>query len=125
VLVAAERSYLGGNANAYAILPGEGLIAAITLAELWIGIHLADNATRADARRTELERIRARFDVVAFGEPEAEAHGRLFAQLRAAGRMIGERDLQIAATAIANGHDLITLNVREFERIPGLAVRTL
>jgi predicted nucleic acid-binding protein len=43
--------------------------------------------------------------------------------LTASGQMIGERDLQIAATAIASGHELMALNLREFERIPGLTLR--
>jgi predicted nucleic acid-binding protein len=29
----------------------------------------------------------------------------------------------IAATAIANRHELLTLNRHEFERVPGLALR--
>lgn len=45
--------------------------------------------------------------------------------LRRAGTPIGERDLMIAATALANGHDVLTANVREFERVPGLRVVTL
>lgn len=28
----------------------------------------------------------------------------------------------VAATAIAHGYDVFTLNVREFERVPGLIV---
>lgn len=36
--------------------------------------------------------------------------------------MIGAADLMIAATALANGHAVMTNNVREFERVPGLEV---
>ena len=35
---------------------------------------------------------------------------------------IGERDLQIAATALVHGHEVLTRNVRDFARIPGLKV---
>ena len=34
--------------------------------------------------------------------------------------MIGDRDLQIAVTALSLGYDLATLNVREFQRVSGL-----
>jgi predicted nucleic acid-binding protein len=36
--------------------------------------------------------------------------------------MIGAHDLQIAAAGLALGHDLATLNAREFDRISGLVV---
>lgn len=36
------------------------------------------------------------------------------------GEMIGLHDLLIAATALANGHAVATLNRKDFERIPGL-----
>jgi len=36
--------------------------------------------------------------------------------------MIGERDLQIAATALVHGHTVLTRNVREFALVPGLSV---
>jgi predicted nucleic acid-binding protein len=34
--------------------------------------------------------------------------------------MIGDRDLQIAVTALSLGYELATLNVREFQRVTGL-----
>jgi tRNA(fMet)-specific endonuclease VapC len=58
-----------------------------------------------------------------FSALEAREFGRLFAELRSQGQLIGERDLQIAATALANGHELMTRNAREFARVPGLLVR--
>jgi predicted nucleic acid-binding protein len=39
--------------------------------------------------------------------------------------VIGAHDLQIAATALADGHEVVTVNEREFGRIPGLVVRKL
>jgi predicted nucleic acid-binding protein len=38
------------------------------------------------------------------------------------GLMIGPHDLQIAAAGLALGHDVATLNVREFQRVSGLRV---
>jgi predicted nucleic acid-binding protein len=42
--------------------------------------------------------------------------------LSSAGRPLADADLQIAATAIRYGLELVTGNVRHFGRIPGLAV---
>ncbi len=65
------------------------------------------------------------FPVLPFGADEALIRAELFEALRRDGLVIGERDLQIAATAVARGHSLLTGNVREFERIPGLTVLPL
>jgi predicted nucleic acid-binding protein len=43
--------------------------------------------------------------------------------LAAAGQLIGDRDLLIAATALTHGYDLLTNNLRDFARVPGLRVR--
>ena len=54
---------------------------------------------------------------------EAAPH---YAQIRAhwqrKGTPIGPNDLWIAAHALATGRTLVTNNVREFKRVPGLAV---
>ncbi|MDQ3080998.1 MAG: type II toxin-antitoxin system VapC family toxin, partial [Gemmatimonadota bacterium] len=42
--------------------------------------------------------------------------------LRAAGRMIAPNDFWIAASALAHGLTVVTGNVREFDRVPGLSV---
>ena len=44
------------------------------------------------------------------------------AALESGGQIIGEADLWIAATARANGDVIVTNNVREFQRVPGLVV---
>ena len=43
-------------------------------------------------------------------------------ELERAGSVIGEADLWIAATALAGDGIIVTNNVREFSRVPGLAV---
>lgn len=50
---------------------------------------------------------------------------RLRADLRAAGMLIPDPDLLIAATALDRGMPLATRNVRHFGRIPGLRLETL
>jgi tRNA(fMet)-specific endonuclease VapC len=48
--------------------------------------------------------------------------GDLRAELERAGTPIGPYDLLIAAQALRSGSTLVTANVREFRRVPGLAV---
>ena len=55
-----------------------------------------------------------------FNSEAACCHADLCYELRA--RPIGERGLVIASIAVANGFPLITGNVREFSRVPGLSV---
>ena len=62
------------------------------------------------------------FAVLPFTLAEAREHARIWARLTAMGANIGERDLLIAATALASGLDLATLNHGEFVRVPGLAL---
>lgn len=52
----------------------------------------------------------------------ARVHAHLWAHLEGSGQRIGPYDMIVAATAIAHGYDVFTLNVREFERVPGLIV---
>ena len=46
----------------------------------------------------------------------------LYAELRAAGQIIGDADILIAATALIHGCTLATNNVSHFARIPGLQI---
>lgn len=50
----------------------------------------------------------------------AKICGAIRADLQAKGKPIGAYDFQIAAIAIANNLTLVTHNVKEFERVPGL-----
>jgi predicted nucleic acid-binding protein len=61
--------------------------------------------------------------VLPFGLPEARRHADVWAELMNRGTMIGPHDLLVAATALAHGYALATLNQREFARVPGLVVR--
>ena len=47
---------------------------------------------------------------------------RLWADLAARGTPVGERDLFIAATAVAFGHRVLTRDQRSFPKIPGVDV---
>lgn len=55
-------------------------------------------------------------------ESVARLHAAIWAQLEAAGEIIAAHDLWIAATSLTHGLTLVTRNVRDFERVPGLEV---
>jgi len=99
--------------------PSEVGLPAVAAYEVWVGVLGSQNAKR---RQVEYERFLA---VVAILPFDAVA-GRRAADLRLAlerkGELIGPIDMLIAATALAHGATLVTRNVREFDRVPGLTV---
>lgn len=61
-------------------------------------------------------------NVLPFGPREARCAAGVRADLEEVGTPIGPIDTLIAGTALAHGAILVTRNVREFERVPGLRV---
>jgi tRNA(fMet)-specific endonuclease VapC len=57
-----------------------------------------------------------------FDRAAAEEFGRIDAQLRRSGRMIGEIDVQIAAIALSMGNTTVVSKDSDLQAIPGLAV---
>ena len=80
-------------------------ISVITEAELRYGIA---KSNRAASLLVLLEWFLARVQVRAWGSEEAAAYGELRAKQEAAGKMVGNMDLLIAAHAIAVGATLVT-----------------
>ena len=122
--VRVERS-LAGTGQMEAALsefgPGSYL-AAIQVVELAMGMHLANTPGRAGLREAFLDAILGKLTLIPFAEREAREMARIQAVLRRMGTPIGDRDLQIAATALAHGHEVLTRNVKDFAKIPGLIV---
>lgn len=98
-------------------------IAAITASELLHGSLRARDAAVRARRGAFVDAVLDTIPVLPFGLPEARRHADLWAELTKRGTMIGPHDLLVAATALAHGHAIATLNRREFARVPGLAVR--
>ncbi len=124
MLIDLERRFLAGEEDALKAVPSPFFVAAIEIAELAIGALLADSAARAAARRVYLGRVRDFSRIIPFGEREADIFAELYVHLRRAGTPVGEHDIQIAATALAHGHAVMTANAAEFARIPNLSVLT-
>jgi tRNA(fMet)-specific endonuclease VapC len=95
-------------------------IAAITAAELLIGVERADTPERRDRRQAFVDNILARMPIIPFDLAQARLFAVHFAELAGRGQVIGDRDLQIAVTALSLGCDVATLNIGEFQRVPGL-----
>jgi tRNA(fMet)-specific endonuclease VapC len=66
--------------------------------------------------------ILGRMTVAEFTLDDAEAAVRLRAALRGLGNSIGAFDTLIAGQALAHGWTVVTANLHEFRRVPGLTV---
>ena len=94
-------------------------ISSITLAELEYGMkHSSDPARNEQA----LIRFLAPFGILPFGASAASVYGEIRAYLQSRGTPIGPLDMLIAGHAKAENMILVTNNVREFERVPGLEI---
>ena len=93
-------------------------VTIITVAELLFG---AEKSQRREANRALVETFLGPFEVLPFDRVTAEAYARIRLSIERAGP-IGERDLQIAAIAVARELTVATHNVSEFARVPGLPV---
>ena len=97
-------------------------IAAITVAELSVGVGLADVAHRP-GRRALVDSIIATIPVEDYDLEVARAHGELLAHASRSGRRPGAHDLVVAATARARGRIVVTADQGGFDDLPGVAVR--
>ncbi len=89
----------------------------ITVAELWFG---AQKSARPKATRHEIDGFLEPFEVLPFDRDATDAYARVRFELARVGRPIGERDLLIASIALSRGLTMVTHNVSEFARVPGL-----
>ena len=107
-----------GGKTAASILaqPAEELCtSAVVLFELAFGAY---KSARREVNLARLRRIS--LQALELDAEDAMEAGRLRASLRAEGRPIGPYDLLIAGQALRRGLTVVTANVREFERVPGL-----
>lgn len=98
-------------------------MAAVTAAELLVGVELADRHRRG-RRSAYVERILAEIPVESYDLDVARAHAVLLADSRRSGRPRGAHDLIIAATAASTNRALVTADPAGFEGLPGVIVRS-
>lgn len=103
-------STFNANANRMAI-------SSITLAEL---THGAEKSDRVTENLEVIDNFCSRLEVLPYGEKAAQHYGAIRAGLEKLGQPIGVNDIHIAGHARSEGLALVTNNVSEFERVPGL-----
>ncbi len=106
------------------VLPRVPVICAVSLAELAVGPLVAASEEERARRQVHLQQAEADFEPLPFDAAAARAFGRVAASLRRAGRKPAARayDALIAATALANGLPLYTVNPSDFLGIDDLEV---
>ncbi|WEK31614.1 MAG: tRNA(fMet)-specific endonuclease VapC [Candidatus Pseudomonas phytovorans] len=96
---------------------GQLAISTVTLMELIYGAEKSANPQR---NLTVVEGFAARLEVLDYDDHAAAHTGQLRSELAKAGTPIGPYDQLIAGHARALGLILVTNNLREFQRVPGL-----
>jgi tRNA(fMet)-specific endonuclease VapC len=96
---------------------GRMAISTITLAEL---VHGAEKSQFPAKNLAVVEDFCSRLQILSYGDTAAYHYGSIRAALEQIGQTIGINDLHIAAHARSQGLILVSNNLREFERVPGL-----
>ena len=101
---------------------GEAYIAAVTVSELLTGVHMAKSTAIRVKRSAFVEGVLNGVPVLDFTEEVARTYAELYAHFlkKRAKPSSTVHDLQIAATAITFGYAVLTSNVGDFKKIPGL-----
>jgi tRNA(fMet)-specific endonuclease VapC len=98
---------------------GQLCISTITLMELIYG---AEKSAAPERNLSVIEGFAARLEVLNYDSHAAAHSGQLRAELARAGTPVGPYDQMIAGHARSLGLVLVSNNLREFQRVPGLRV---
>lgn len=96
---------------------GQMCISTVTLGELIFG---AEKSAQPEKNLRVIEGMVARMEVAHFDDKAAVHFGQIRAELAKTGTPIGPYDTMIAGHARAEGLILVTNNLKEFQRVPGL-----
>ena len=124
VLIAAERKKFDLEGFVRNLSDESFFMASITLSELWHGCHRGTGLALQERLR-HVELLETKIPVLEFGTKEALVHAKIWAALEKIGQGIGLHDLIIGASALANDYGLVTLNEKEFKRIPNLRLTSV
>jgi hypothetical protein len=94
------------------------------MSELLLGVHLAKTPAVRIRRSAYVEGIISVMPILDFNQEVARTYAELYAHfIRPRSKKEGNvHDLQIAATAIAHGYAVLTHNVADFKKIPGITL---
>jgi len=99
--------------------PEDIRIPSMVKAELLYGV---ERSTKREENLQKIRQFLLPFEIVSFGNQEAERYAIVRAELDRAGTPIGPNDLVIAATTAENDGILVTNNEKEFKRVSGLKI---
>ena len=94
-------------------------ISSITLSELIYG---AEKSANVDKNLEAIEEFISHLEILPYDAKASQHYGQIKAALEKKGEIIGENDVHIAAHTISQGLILVTNNLREFKRVPNLAL---
>ena len=98
---------------------GRMAMSAITLSELY---HGAEKSAKVSQNLEVIEEFSSLIEVLPYTAKASAHYGSIRSALEKAGQPIGVNDLHIAAHARSEGLVVVTNNVSEFARVPGLMV---
>jgi tRNA(fMet)-specific endonuclease VapC len=98
---------------------GRLAISAITLSELY---HGAAKSAKVSQNLEVIEEFASLLEVLPYTAKTSQHYGAIRSDLEKAGQTIGVNDLYIAAHARSEGLVVVTNNLTEFARVPGLMV---
>lgn len=102
-----------------AVSPSDIGVPAVVAYELEYGTFKSKSTAQ---RRRDLERLFSAIAILPLDKRVADHAARVRYDLERTGASIGPLDLLIAGTALAFGATLVTNNIQEFKRVPGLHV---
>ncbi len=120
ILIEAERGRLDLGPHVARRGDEDAFLSVVTASELLHGVHRATDPDIRARRAAFVEAVLERFQLLSVDLACARAHARLWAEMRQTGALIGPHDLWLAASCLAHGLTMVTGNVREFARVPGL-----
>ncbi|PYS55180.1 MAG: hypothetical protein DMG54_29855 [Acidobacteria bacterium] len=100
----------------------DAALSAIGLTELIHGLYRAKTPAIRLRRESFLTELLADLTVYPYTKETAMLAGKLDGEQQSKGVVIPFGDLLIGATALSLGYSVLTVNLRDFRRIPGLSV---
>ena len=101
---------------------GRLILSVMVLAELEFGAYKAEKTTGSTRYSRCVHELRKLFIPVAISGDFPAIYARIRFDLESRGMKIGERDTIIGAHALTQGATIVTRNVKEFVRVPGLEI---
>lgn len=119
IIIAAMKGHTAVRTRLEAMPLASLVLSPIVLGELEFG---AEKSAHSERNRVRLAELAARIPLAAVDAEVSRCYGRIRAMLERQGTPIGANDTWLAAHAQALGAVMVTDNLREFSRVPGLVL---